>query len=167
VIAICDMGRCISWCNLSGSSDRLLRAGPSFQWLNFPGFQITPWNAGRSAPHESMAVEHKAPLGHPGLPAFPHADRRRVVAQTLFFLLLVNRPNLAWRDDRSSGTSPCGGGSVGSCWLPGPRGHPRKSDATLRSGLPPHWSAWRACPTTLLRWPSVAYAGTVYDCQSI
>jgi hypothetical protein len=35
-----------------------------------------------------MAAQHKARLGQPGLPAFLGPDRRRVVEQTVFFLLL-------------------------------------------------------------------------------
>jgi hypothetical protein len=35
-----------------------------------------------------MSSQHKTPLGEPGLPAFLGPDRRRVVEQTVFFLLL-------------------------------------------------------------------------------
>ena len=46
------------------------------------------FRGGGPSPHESMAAKHKASLGQSGLPAFLRPDRRRVVEQTVFFLLL-------------------------------------------------------------------------------
>jgi hypothetical protein len=42
-----------------------------------------------SSPHESMAAEHKARRVQPGLPPVFRSDHRRVVEQTVFFLLLA------------------------------------------------------------------------------
>ena len=60
----------------------------SFRGQIFPGFPMALRRVCGSSPHESMAAEHKARRGQPGLPAVLRPDRRRVVEQTVFFLLL-------------------------------------------------------------------------------
>jgi hypothetical protein len=47
-----------------------------------------PGLGGQLYSHESMSSQHKAGRVQPGLPAIPRPDRRRVVEQTVFFLLL-------------------------------------------------------------------------------
>jgi hypothetical protein len=49
---------------------------------------MAPRLVGGSPPHQSMASQHKARGVQPGLPADFRPDRRRVVEQTVFFLLL-------------------------------------------------------------------------------
>jgi hypothetical protein len=50
---------------------------------------MAPRLVGGSPPHQSMASQHKARGVQPGLPADFRPDRRRVVEQTVFFLLLA------------------------------------------------------------------------------
>jgi hypothetical protein len=55
---------------------------------------MAPRLVGGSPPHQSMASKHKARGVQPGLPADFRPDRRRVVEQTVFFLLFGQRGEL-------------------------------------------------------------------------
>jgi hypothetical protein len=76
---------CAAW----SLPDVAFRAGPSCPWLSVRGFRIAPRGASESSPHEPMAAQHEARRVQPGLPAVFRPDRRRVVEQTVFFLLLA------------------------------------------------------------------------------